>query len=179
MATSKKNVTRTAGTPEPERQEAPRRKAKGAALFGPLLAVTALLSFFGGAFVSVGMDGLATIVEGPPQEGEARVVPLLASDKHYVSLPQTIYELSGEGAGARYLMASVTLEVPLALAEAADARASVLEGVFQAYVRSLSPEDLQGAAGLYALRQALLHRARRVLGEEAVSDVFISEILVG
>lgn len=179
MATRKKNVTKPAGAAEQAFEDAPPRKAKGPALFGPLVAATALLSAFTGAFFSVGMSGLEAIVAGPPDQGEARVVPAPPSDNHYVSLPQTIYELSGEGGGARYLMASVTLELPRPLAEEADARASALEGVFQAYVRSLSPEDLQGAAGLYALRQALLHRARRVLGEEAVSDVFISEILVG
>jgi len=49
---------------------------------------------------------------------------------------------------------------------------------FQAYLRELRQEDLQGSAGLYRLREELLLRVNKVVYPAKVNDILFKEILV-
>jgi flagellar FliL protein len=49
---------------------------------------------------------------------------------------------------------------------------------FQVYLRELRLEDLQGAAGMYRLREELLNRVNAAVRPARVSDVLFKEMIV-
>ena len=49
---------------------------------------------------------------------------------------------------------------------------------FQLYLRALTPEDLNGASGLYRLKEELLARVNAAIGRAEVRDLLFKEMLV-
>jgi flagellar FliL protein len=49
---------------------------------------------------------------------------------------------------------------------------------FQVYLRELRLEDLQGAAGMYRLREELLNRVNAAVRPAQVKDVLFKEMIV-
>ena len=49
---------------------------------------------------------------------------------------------------------------------------------FQVYLRELRTEDLQGAAGMYRLREELMMRVNRVAAPAKINDVLFQDVLV-
>ena len=53
----------------------------------------------------------------------------------------------------------------------------VVDG-FQVYLRELRPEDFQGSAGMFLLRQELLRRVNLAARPVKVTDVLFREVIV-
>ncbi|MEM7518524.1 MAG: flagellar basal body-associated FliL family protein, partial [Planctomycetota bacterium] len=92
-------------------------------------------------------------------------------------LEKTIYQLDRRE-DAKYVLAKFTVRVPIEKADEVRRRLPELEFALQTYIRELSSRELQGAMGLYNLRNAILFRARRILGRDAIDDIVIGELLV-
>ena len=97
----------------------------------------------------------------------------------YYELPEFVVNLNTGGRRATFLKlrASLELESPNSVAHVG-ARLPLIVDHFQIYLRELRPEDLNGSAGTYRLREELLKRVRLTVAPVAVTDVVFGEMLV-
>lgn len=98
----------------------------------------------------------------------------------FYELPEMLVNLNpGQGRRPSILKIKVRLE----LASAADTPKieamlpRIVDG-FQVYLRELRVEDLQGAAGMYRLREELMMRVNRVAAPAKINDVLFQDVLV-
>jgi hypothetical protein len=150
------------------------RMAKlGPAAFGITCFLCAVGSFLTGGYMSLGKEGVVELVQSFDQEPD----PSLRPTHEWIEIEKTIYQLDRRE-DAKYVLAKFTLQAPIESAEEVRRRLPEVEFALQTYIRELSSRELQGAMGLYNLRNACLFRARRILGREAVDDILIGELLV-
>ncbi len=163
-----------------------------------LLVVLPLLLVIGGA-VGAYFSGLAdpllamlggeepAAVEEPAEaaEGEGGTGGSLAGggapvgSAVFYDLPEMLVNLNTAGRTRNFLKMRVSLE----LANEADITTieTVLPRIvdnFQVYLRELRMEDLQGAAGMYRLREELLNRVNAAVRPARVNDVLFKEMIV-
>lgn len=111
---------------------------------------------------------------GAPGEGSAPVGSAIFYD-----LPEMLVNLNTPGRKRNFLKMRVSLEL------ANEADITTIEMVlprivdnFQVYLRELRMEDLQGAAGMYRLREELLNRVNAAVRPARVNDVLFKEMIV-
>ena len=97
----------------------------------------------------------------------------------FYDLPEMLVNLNTPGRKRNFLKMRVSLE----LANEADITTieTVLPRIvdnFQVYLRELRMEDLQGAAGMYRLREELLNRVNAAVRPARVNDVLFKEMIV-
>lgn len=132
-----------------------------------------------GAAVGIYFSGM--VGGGDNVEGEAipEVGELAIGEPVFYDLPEMLVNIKTGSPNPVYLKINVSLEV----AQAADLPhiEQVLPRVidnFQVYLRELTVQDLQGAKGLYRLREELLMRVRRAAHPAEVLDVLFREMLI-
>lgn len=150
-----------------------------------ILVVLPLLLIVGAAagayFTGLADPVLAMLGAG----GEKHAEETAAADKPlappvFYELPEMLVNLNpGQGRRPSHLKIKVRLE----LASAADtpkieAMLPRIVDSFQVYLRELRVEDLQGAAGMYRLREELMMRVNRVAAPAKINDVLFQDVLV-
>lgn len=97
----------------------------------------------------------------------------------FYDLPEMLVNLNTAGRKRNFLKMRVSLEL------ANEADITTIEMVlprivdnFQVYLRELRMEDLQGAAGMYRLREELLNRVNSAVRPARVNDVLFKEMIV-
>ncbi|MBL8642860.1 MAG: flagellar basal body-associated FliL family protein [Rhodospirillaceae bacterium] len=125
-------------------------------------------------------EGAAADGEGaPPADGAAPAAAPGATGAVFYDLPEMLVNLNTPGRKKNFLKIRVTLELS---SEADIARietvlARIIDN-FQVYLRELRLEDLQGAAGMYRLREELLGRVNAAVRPAQVKDVLFKEMIV-
>ncbi|MEO1090604.1 MAG: flagellar basal body-associated FliL family protein [Pseudomonadota bacterium] len=102
-----------------------------------------------------------------------------AGQPTFVDLPQLLVNLTVEQSRPRFLKLSLAVEV--AEAHTADRIAQLSPRIvdsFQMYLRTLRPEDLQGAGSMFRLKQELHVRIQQAIQPDRVEDVLFKEMLV-
>ncbi|MCB9960451.1 MAG: flagellar basal body-associated FliL family protein [Rhodospirillaceae bacterium] len=97
----------------------------------------------------------------------------------FVDLPQIISNLDTDERRQRFILLNLSLE----LANAEDTQVIEhemprIQDVLQTYLRDLTVEDLEGSAGSYELREALLHRVRLAVPPVEVGGLLFREVLI-
>lgn len=114
---------------------------------------------------------------GPHAEGHgAELAPVQVA---FVDMPDLIVNLQEEGPRLRYLKLRLSLEV--AGEPAAEAVRQLMPRVmdsFQLYLRALTLEDVQGAAGMQRLKEELTARVNLAAAPTPVGAVLFKEMLV-
>lgn len=155
--------------------EAPAKK--GGKIKLVLLIVLPLLLLGGGAAAAVLLGFLPTGkqaeagIEAPAETDIAEIV--------FVELPDLLVNLSGTGPRMRFLKLTAALEVH-GEKDAEVVRQLVpriLDG-FHLYLRAMRPEELEGAQGVYRVKEELLARTNEAARPAQVRDVLIRELLV-
>ncbi|MCQ8185523.1 flagellar basal body-associated FliL family protein [Parvularcula sp. BGMRC 0090] len=168
------NSEQTLNKPPTAMEKVKAQMAKlGPAAFGFLAFFTAVGSFATGGYISLGQEGLVELAGKLRTEPD----PALRPTHEWIEIEKTIYQLDRRE-DAKYVLAKFTLRAPIDSAEEVRRRLPEVEFALQTYIRELSSRELQGAMGLYNLRNACLFRARRILGRDAVDDILIGELLV-
>ena len=139
-----------------------------------IIIVLGLVAFFGG-FLPIGGGGEDEDV-AHVEEGEEGAVP---GHVQFLDLPEMLVNLNTDSNKTTFLKIKVSLEVngPDAIPQLEAVMPRVLDN-FQVYLRELRLEDLNGAAGLFRLKEELLMRINRVVEPVEVSDVLFREMLV-
>ena len=97
----------------------------------------------------------------------------------YYDLPELLVNLNSRGKKGNFLRLRVALEVDDP--EAAQQLAVILPRIidnFQVYLRELRPDDLNGSAGLFRLKEELLVRVNTASEPIRVTDVLFKEMIV-
>lgn len=102
-----------------------------------------------------------------------------ASEVVFYELPDILVNIQAEGSRPTYLKLTLTLEVDSeeTVHHIEPAMPRVMDR-FQAFLRELRLEDLNGSAGSYRLRQELLRRVNLAVAPNQVRAVLIEEMLV-
>ncbi|GEM_PF-138429 len=97
----------------------------------------------------------------------------------FYDLPEMVVDLNAGGRKSHFLKVRVSLEL------ASQADVATVEAVmprvidnFQVFLRELRIEDLQGAAGIYRVREELLRRVGNAVRPARVNAVLFKEMLV-
>ncbi|HEY6433204.1 MAG TPA: flagellar basal body-associated FliL family protein [Acetobacteraceae bacterium] len=97
----------------------------------------------------------------------------------FVDLPEMVANLNSDPRRPRYVKLKAQIQIPGRQdLPAVTAGMSRLQDLFQTYLREMRPEDLQGSAGTYRLRQELIARANVALAPVKVQDVLFVEVLI-
>jgi len=165
-----------------------------------LLIVVPILLVLGGAagaYFSGLADPLVAMITGgtPPAEElpaeeqaaapaadaatAAAPVAAGAESVNFYEMPEMLVNINTAGRTRNFLKIRVSLEVAsvddIARIELVQPR--IIDN-FQVYLRELRLEDLQGAAGMYRLREELLNRVNAAVRPTQVKDVLFKEMIV-
>ena len=148
-------------------------KKGGKKLIIIIVAAVVLLGAGGGAAAYfMGMFGH----KDAHKEAEKPAVPVQAT---YVQLPDLLVNLRSSGRRSNFIKLKITLELEKALDEprVKTMQPRIVDN-FQTYLRDLRLEDLQGAQGLFRLREELLIRINAAVAPAKVTDILFQEMLV-
>jgi flagellar FliL protein len=97
----------------------------------------------------------------------------------FVDLPDVVVNLQSTGSRMRFLKLRISLEVDGDRdAEKLRVLTPRIMDSFQLYLRSLSVEDVQGAAGMQRLKEDMLARVLGAVEPLTIADILIKEMLV-
>jgi flagellar FliL protein len=163
-------------TDQPEAAAKKSGKMKLILLIGlPLL----LLAGGGAAAVLLGITPIGRQAEagidGVP-DGASRTE---LKDVMFVELPDLLVNLSVTGPRMRFLKLAAALEVHgQADADLVKQLVPRILDSFHLYLRAMRPEELEGAQGVYRVKEELLARTNEATRPAQVRDVLIRELLV-
>jgi flagellar FliL protein len=118
-------------------------------------------------------EGAAAPAGGAPviKEGPDGVV--------FYTLPDIVVNMQTADGKSTFLKLKLTFELPDEdTAEELTPNLPRLQDMFQAFLRELRPEDLNGSQGTYQLRYELLRRVNLVAAPAKVNAVLIEEMLI-
>jgi flagellar protein FliL len=98
----------------------------------------------------------------------------------FFDLPDLLVNLSNVGSDkTQYLKVKIVLELPdqTMVAQVQPVMPRVVDA-FQTYLRELRPEDLEGSAGLYRLREELTRRINVAIAPSRINAVLFKEFVV-
>lgn len=143
-----------------------------------IIAAVVLLALVGAGVFLMGGSG-DDEEEDHAMTAEEMAAAEAANKPVYYELPEFLVNLSTGGNRVSFLKMSVTLELrdqaAVAVLEANKPR--VLD-VFNTYLREMRPQDVQGSAGIYRLRDELMARLNGTVEEGLVKNILFSEIIV-
>lgn len=152
----------------------PAKSRSGAKLI--LVVGAALLMLAGGGAAAFFMGIVPT---GSADARQALRSEVAREDIVFVDLPELLVNLNVTGRRLHFLKIATALEV------AGDGQAAVVRQFvprildsFHMYLRAITPEELQGAEGVYRLKEELLVRTNEAIRPAQVRDVLVREMLV-
>jgi flagellar FliL protein len=98
----------------------------------------------------------------------------------FVDLPEVLVNLAnGNADRTQYLKVKVVLELPnqKMIEQITPIMPRVMDA-FQTYLRELRPNDLDGSAGLYRLKEELTRRVNAAIAPSRINAVLFKEIIV-
>jgi flagellar FliL protein len=149
-----------------------------------LLPLILVIGIAAGAYFTGAADPLLAMITGKEkgehgkEEGK-KEGPAAVQQSVFYDLPDMLVNLNAGGRRQSYLKIRVSLELsnPLDIPRIEQVMPRIVDN-FQTYLRELRVEDLQGAAGVYRLREELLNRVNVAVKPAKVSDVLFKEMLV-
>ena len=142
-----------------------------------LIALPLLLLLGGGGAVYV--MGLVPGQEPADQAGHDEQEAEDHASVLFVDLPDMLVNLNAGGQRLRYLKIAAALEVRgEEQAELVRQFVPRILDSFQLYLRAIRPEELEGAEGIYRIKEALLARVNDAVHPGNVRDVLVRELLV-
>jgi len=142
-----------------------------------VLPILLLLGAAAGLYFSGALNSLIGGAKGAADKVSTQ--PARPTVVAYYPLPEILVNLRADGPRPVFLKLRISLE--LASNDDRQAVEKVMPRVvdtFQVYLRELRPEQLQGAAGMFRLREELLARVNAAVRPARVNDVLFTEMLV-
>eukprot|EP01012_Entosiphon_sulcatum_P064460 TRINITY_DN93294_c0_g1_i1.p2 TRINITY_DN93294_c0_g1~~TRINITY_DN93294_c0_g1_i1.p2 ORF type:complete len:204 (+),score=61.53 TRINITY_DN93294_c0_g1_i1:142-753(+) len=108
-----------------------------------------------------------------PSEGES------GTSAVFYDLPEMLVNINTAGRKRNFLKIRVSIELQneADVAKVENVQPRIVDN-FQVYLRELRLEDLQGAAGMYRLREELLTRVNAAVRPVQIKDVLFKEMIV-
>lgn len=108
-----------------------------------------------------------------PAEGAADADPSAS----YIEVPPMMVNLRGGGAQAKFIKLRFIIVAAEGKTEAVKARLPVVLDALQPFLRELRPDDLNGAAAVFRIKEEMMRRSVSALGEGMVRDVLIQDLI--
>jgi len=163
---------------EEEGEGGPEKKGKKKLLI--IVGLVLLLVFGGlaGAYFTGLLDPLIVMVMGEPAPEEGAEEVSFTGGVYY-ELPEMLVNLNTDGKKSSFLKIRISLEIgtPDDIPRVEKIMPRIIDN-FQVYLRELRIDDLQGAAGMYRLREELLTRVSAAASPILIKDVLFREMLV-
>jgi flagellar FliL protein len=115
-----------------------------------------------------------------PAEGAAPAAPAAGDiGAVFYEMPEMLVNINTAGRTRNFLKIRVSLELTSQddIARIDNVLPRIVDN-FQVYLRELRLEDLQGAAGMYRLREELLNRVNAAVRPSQVKDVLFKDMIV-
>ena len=97
----------------------------------------------------------------------------------FYELPPQLYNLNTGGDGTSFLKTQISLEIDRESYRAdLEVKLPRILDEFNTYMRELRPSDLEGAAGVFRLKEELLMRINQAVAPTRVKDVLFQEFLI-
>jgi len=97
----------------------------------------------------------------------------------FIDVGKKVYNLNTGGQGSSFLTVTIQLEVDRESYRAdVEAKMPRVLDEFNTYMRELRPSDLEGAAGIFRLKEELLLRINQAVSPSRVKDVLMQEFLI-
>ena len=140
-----------------------------------ILIILAAVLVIAGAVAGLGFAGIVKI----PFLSHHKTKQVVAPQMQFIKMPELVANLDAGADADSYAKMQAELEVPDAVSAAAvNTQMPAIVDMFQTYLRTMQPGDLQGAEGLYRLREAFLARANVIVAPASVQDVLFIELIV-
>lgn len=158
----------------------------GAGAVVALLVIVGAMSLFGGGDeTDLGDDPeLARLAEeAAERRDQAAQLEQDRSNEElellFVELEEQRFNLNTGGQGTSFLSAKIILEVDRESYKSdLEAKMPRILDEFNTYMRELRPEDLDGSAGIFRLKEELLMRINQAVAPTRVKDVLFQQFLV-
>lgn len=162
---------------EPDRRTQPKKGKKLLLIVPVVLALLLAGGWFSGVLPS--LLGLRHATPAAVASAPAELAANLPRVPVFAELPLIVTNLNVTGKRSVFVKMTAKLEVarPEDQAVVTAAMPRLLD-LFQTYLRETRPEELQGAAGTWRLRQELIARANIAANPAHVLDVLFTELLV-
>jgi len=131
------------------------------------------------AMFSGGGEEQAQQAEAPAPSQPGVQNPMEVKAAVFYDLPEMLVDLNTDGRKRTFLKLRVSLELssPTDTMTVESVMPRIIDN-FQVYLRELRLEDLQGAEGIYRLREELLVRVNQAVRPAKVNDVLFKEMLI-
>jgi flagellar protein FliL len=141
------------------------------ALIGAAAALLLLVGGGAAAFVMLQDSDGEHANAGPSASGDA-------DSSSYIEVPQVIVNLRSGDGQARFLkLRFILVAASSGQVESIKERLPVLLDALQPFLRELRPEDLNGSAAVFRIKEEMLVRASQSLGTGVVRDVLIQDLV--
>jgi flagellar FliL protein len=175
MAEEEKNEAEEVAEEGEEEDGEPKKKGGSKLIIIILIALVLIGGAGGGAFFFMNQEDAEdeVVVEGPSAE-EVQIQEIA-----FYEVPNIVVNLAGSNGIARYLKIKLTLELAteLDIPRLEKLMPRIIDD-FQVYLRQLRVEDLQGSAGIYRLKEALLMRANQSAAPVEIQNILFTEMLI-
>jgi len=96
----------------------------------------------------------------------------------YVEVPSMVVNLRGSDASARFLkLRFILVAADDSKADAVKEKLPLVLDALQPFLRELRPDDLDGSAAVFRIKEEMLRRSTQALGPGMVSDVLIQDLI--
>ncbi|GFE73372.1 flagellar basal body-associated FliL family protein [Novosphingobium sp. TCA1] len=134
-------------------------------------AVLALLAGGGGAWWF--MRGGSEEAEHAPAESAAGE----GDASSYIEVPPMIVNLRGSDSQARFLKLRFIIVAADGKTDKVKAKLPAVLDALQPFLRELRPDDLNGSAAVFRIKEEMMTRATQALGAGMVKDVLIQDLV--
>ena len=163
---------------EGEGGDEPKKKGKKKLLIIVGLALLLVFGGIAGAYFTGLLNPVIEMVMGEPAPEEGAEEKSFTGGVYY-ELPELLVNLNTSDRKSSFLKIRISLEIsaPEDIPRIEQIMPRIVDN-FQVYLRELRIEDLQGAAGMYRLREELLTRVSAAAAPVQVKDVLFREMLI-
>ncbi|MFS0850795.1 flagellar basal body-associated FliL family protein [Novosphingobium panipatense] len=112
--------------------------------------------------------------EASSEEAEAEEGDVSAS---YIEVPPMMVNLRGGGAQSKFVKLRFVIVAAPGKTDAVKARLPVVLDALQPFLRELRPDDLNGSAAVFRIKEEMMRRSTEALGKGMVRDVLIQDLI--
>lgn len=151
--------------------------AQNSAVDAPKKKRRKLIAAAAAAVLLLGGGGAGWWFLAPHGEEAASATPEPIEAEALVDVPAMTVNLRSLDGATKMLRVHMMLVPGPAGKEKVEGQLPLIIDAYQPFLRELRPEDIAGAAATYRVKEEMLIRANSVLGEGAVRDVLIQDLV--
>lgn len=117
--------------------------------------------------------------EAAPEEGGGEGHGAADADPSasYIEVAPMMVNLRGGGAQAKFVKVRFVVVAADGKTDAVKARIPVILDALQPFLRELRPEDLNGSAAVFRIKEEMIRRSTEALGKGMVRDILIQDLI--